>query len=231
MSAPLEQHIVAFVPLRAGSKGLPNKNIRLFGGKPLYEHAIAQGLRCCGACVVSTDISHVLDRPAQAHVRIHSRPKEFARDNSPMDVVLADAIDSLGLHGKTIILLQATSPLRQDAAIIEALERHSAGENDLIMSLTPADKSILKSGFVSDGRFAPLSKPEHCFMNRQALPEVFRPNGAVFVFAADWFMQRRSLASDKIGVVIMPAEQSFDIDTAEEFERAENAFLKQELCK
>lgn len=220
------QDVVAFIPLRAGSKGLANKNIRIFGDRPLYEHAIAQGLRCCGACVVSTDIDQVLNRPKQENVRLHSRPEEFARDTSSMDEVLADAIDAMGLHGTTIVLLQATSPLRPDATIIEATRRHAAEENDLVMSVTPANKSTLKWGFLNDGRFAPLSKPVYCFMNRQTLPEVYRPTGAVYVFSADWFMQRRSLTTDKIGAVVMPPEQSLDIDTAEDFDRAENFFLK-----
>ena len=227
MSGPFGQDTVALVPLRAGSKGVANKNVRPFGGKPLFEHAIAQGLRCCGTCVVSTDIAQVLHRPTEKNVHLHPRPEEFARDNSPMDAVLADVIESLGLHTKTIVLLQATSPLRQDAIILEAIECFAAGKYDLVMSLTQAEKSVLKCGFVKDGQFAPLSKPEHCFMNRQVLPDIYRPTGAVFVFSADWFMRQRSLTTDRIGAVIMPPQQSLDIDTAEDFKRAEAAFIEQ----
>lgn len=227
MSETQETDYLAFLPLRAGSRGLANKNIRQFGGRPLFQHAIDQGVRCCGSCVVSTDIAQVLQLASQENVRLHSRPKEFARDDSGMDVVLADAISSLGLHGKAIVLLQATSPLRQDATILEAMRRHATGQYDLVMSLTPAEKSVSKWGYVNDDWFEPLSQVEHCFMNRQALPDVYRPTGAVYVFSADWFMQRRSLATDKIGAVIMSPEQSLDIDTIEDFERAEAAFLNQ----
>jgi N-acylneuraminate cytidylyltransferase len=94
------------------------------------------------------------------------------------------------------------------------------------MSVTDADRSVLKWGQVmNDGRFVPLSKPEHCFANRQSLPPVYKPNGAVYAMDAQWFIEQKSFVSERIGTVVMPAERSFDIDNMNDFELCE-ALLK-----
>lgn len=215
---------IAFVPIRAGSKGLENKNTKLFAGLPLYEHAVRQGLRCCARCIVSTDIDSVLVAPAVDALVLHRRPAGFATDNTPMDAVLVEAIVSLDLADKNIVLLQATSPLRSDATIREAIERHRNGADDLVMSVAETDRTILKCGLIEDGRFVPVRKPDYCFANRQSLPDVYRPNGAVFIFSSDWFLANGGLATDRIGAVIMPASQSLDVDTVDDFARAEAIF-------
>jgi CMP-N,N'-diacetyllegionaminic acid synthase len=215
---------VAFVPIRGGSKGLENKNIKHFAGLPLYEHAVRQGLRVCSRCVVSTDIESVLNADITDARLIHRRPANLATDNAPMDVVLRDGIESLALAGRSIVLLQATSPLRNDDIIEGAIACHRTGAHDLVLSATLDDRSILKSGMIEDGKFLPVSKPEYCFSNRQSLPDIYRPNGAVFVFSADWFLANGGLATDKIGAVTMPAAQSYDIDTQDDFTRAEALF-------
>ncbi|MFN3161833.1 MAG: acylneuraminate cytidylyltransferase family protein [Rubinisphaera brasiliensis] len=224
MNNALPDEYVAFVPIRAGSKGLANKNIKPFAGLPLYEHAVRQGMRCCGACIVSTDIDSVLSAPNSDGRILHRRPAELSGDTTPMDDVLQEAIGSLGLAGKHIVLLQATSPLRSDANILEAIERHRSGEFDLVLSVAEGDRSILKSGLIEDGRFVPVRKPEYCFTNRQSLPGVYRPNGAVYVFSCDRFLENGGLATDNIGAVVMDASQSHDIDTEADFAHAESIF-------
>lgn len=215
---------VAFVPIRAGSKGLPNKNIKPFAGRPLYEHAVNQGLRCCTGCIVSTDIESVLATPGNDATLVHRRPPELCADTTPMDEVLKEAITSLDLAGRNIVLLQATSPLRSDSNIREAIESHRSGRFNLVLSVAEGDRSILKSGLIENGQFLPIRKPEYCFSNRQSLPSVYRPNGAVFVFSCDWFLANGGLATDKIGAVMMHTSQSLDIDTEEDFSRAEKVF-------
>ena len=71
------------------------------------------------------------------------------------------------------------------------------------------------------GRFVPVSDPAYCFTNRQHLPQVMKPNGAVYVFDRDWFLQNGGFETDRIGGVVMPAERSFDIDTEVDFLRPE----------
>ena len=112
----------AVIPLRAGSKGLPSKNIRPLAGKPLYRHAVDQALQA-GAqrVVITTDIPEVLWAELPTQVTLVERPPELAGDTVPMAPVLQHALHTADCHG-TVVLLQATSPLRLTRDIEAALE-------------------------------------------------------------------------------------------------------------
>lgn len=216
--------LIVLIPVRAGSKGLPGKNIRPLAGKPLYRHAVDQGL-AAGAelCLISTDIPEILATDQGPGVQVLPRPADLAGDRVAMDPVLLHALRAGFAGPARVVLLQATSPLRQVADIRAAVEVHKRGGFDLVMSVTPAPATILKYGMADGDRFIPVARPDYCFMNRQALPPVFRPNGAVYVFSADWLRANGGLATDSIGMVEMPAERSLDIDGPEDFARAEAA--------
>lgn len=220
-SRPLPGDTVALVPVRRGSKGLPGKNERLLAGVPLHARAVAQGLRTAARCVLSTDIPALLSAPQDERCCVLARPPALAADDASMDGVIAHVIDALDLRRHVIVLLQATSPLRVDADVEAALALHRAGGFELVMSTTRADASVLKWGTLEDGRYVPVSDPAYCFRNRQSLPAVFRPNGAVYVFTAEDFLRNGGLATDRIGAIAMPPERSVDIDSEADFARAE----------
>ncbi len=213
----------AVIPLRAGSKGLPFKNIRLLAGKPLYRHAVDQALQA-GAqrVVITTDMPEVLTADLPAQVTLVERPPELAGDAVPMAPVLQHALRAAGCRG-TVVLLQATSPLRRRIDIESALAVFAGGLFELVMSVTSADRGVLKWGTLQGNRFQPLSDPAHCFANRQSLPPVVRPNGALYVLSAERFVASGSFVSEHIGMVEMPAERSQDIDSLDDFERCEAA--------
>lgn len=220
----------AIIPLRAGSKGLPGKNLRPLAGRPLYRHALDQALAAGAArIVITTDLTEVLDAPLPPEVVCVPRPAELAGDAVPMAPVLVHALQQAQVQG-TAVLLQATSPLRTPQDIRTALELFATGQYGLVMSVTEADRGVLKWGRLEGQRFVPLSAPEHCFANRQSLPPVVRPNGAVYVFDSARLIATGSLAADAVGVVTMPAERSHDIDNLNDFEQAERllATLPQE---
>ena len=210
--------LLAVVPVRSGSKGLPDKNLRQLAGLPLYQHAVNQGLRIAGYCVVTTDIKEILSMPAYECCDVLKRPPGLAMDDTPMELVVHDLIRQLSLGPEVILLLQATTPLRLDSDIRAVLDLHAAGAHDLVMSVTPTDSGILKYGLLHGSSFSPVSRPEHCFSNRQSLPPVFRPNGAVYAFTADAFLRAGGWPSANIGAVEMPIERSNDIDTLDDFE-------------
>lgn len=213
----------AVIPLRAGSKGLPSKNIRPLAGKPLYRHAVDQALQA-GAqrVVITTDIPEVLWAELPTQVTLVERPAELAGDTVPMAPVLQHALQTADCRG-TVVLLQATSPLRLCSDIEAALAVFAGGYFELVMSVTSADRGVLKWGTLRGNRFQPLSSPEHCFANRQSLPPVVRPNGALYVLNAERFVASGSFVSERIGVVDMPVERSLDIDSLADFERCESA--------
>lgn len=218
----------AVIPLRAGSKGLPSKNTRLLAGKPLYRHALDQALAAGASRVlITTDMPEVLGAELPASVTRVQRPAELAGDGVTMAPVLQHALQSADVQG-TVVLLQATSPLRLPSDIEAALAVFGGGGFELVMSVTEADRGVLKWGTLQGNRFQPLSEPAHCFANRQSLPPVVRPNGAVYVLDASWFVARGSFVSERIGVLEMPAERSHDIDTLQDFERCEALLTKKE---
>ncbi len=217
----------AVIPLRGGSKGLPGKNTRLLAGKPLYRHAVDLAL-AAGAqrVIVTTNIPEVLSATLPPGVQTVERPADLCGDAVPMAPVLVHALQFAGCEG-VVVLLQATSPLRQAADVHAALDVFGIGGYELVMSVTDADRGVLKWGRMDGDRFLPLSEPAYCFSNRQSLPPVVRPNGAVYVLQAEWLLAGGSFVSDRIGLVHMSAERSQDIDTLADFERCEAALAIQ----
>ncbi|MEO9825099.1 MAG: acylneuraminate cytidylyltransferase family protein [Paracoccaceae bacterium] len=212
--------LFAIVPVRSGSKGLPGKNLKRLGGVALWERAVAHGLQAGAEVLVTTDNVDILGQGAREGVRIIERPAELAMDATPMDPVMMHVLEHIDGPAQ-VVLLQPTSPMRIQEDIAACVALHASGRFDLVKTLTMADAGILKYGTMEDGRFVPVSDPAYCFTNRQNLPSVMKPNGAVYVFDKDWFLQNGGFATDRIGGVVMPPERSFDIDTEADFARAE----------
>lgn len=217
------------MPVRGGSQGLPGKNLRELAGRPLFRRAVDQGLAVGADLVVlSTDIEELHGTDLGASVIVHERPTELAGDDVPMDPVLADALDRDEIGDADVVLLQATSPLRRDHDILACLDVFRSGSFDLAMSVYRSDSSILKCGTSDGATFRPLRSADDTFANRQSLPAVFRPNGAVYAFGANWFRDRGALATDSIGMHEMDVESSTDIDSLADFERCETILAERQ---
>jgi N-acylneuraminate cytidylyltransferase len=198
-------------------------------GRPLYRHAVDLALEAGAARVlISTDIPQVLDAAHPPAVQALHRPAELCADETPMAPVLVHAIGATAIDG-AVVLLQATSPLRALEDIASALERYRSGNFDLVMSVTTADRGVQKWGRIDNDRFVPLSLPQHVFSNRQALPPLVKPNGAIYVFDAQAFVARGGFPVDRIGAVEMPAERSQDIDTLADFEFCERQLMERRI--
>jgi CMP-N,N'-diacetyllegionaminic acid synthase len=213
---------VAIVPVRAGSKGLPGKNIMPVNGLPLYLHAVNQGLRTVGRVLLSTNIDAIDDAALPSGCTLCRRPAELAADDTPMDAVIRHLIDDRALTGKRVVLLQATSPLRLDSDILAALELFGTQQYDMVLSVVERDRGVLKYGTLEGAAFSAMREQRFCFFNRQQLPTVHGPNGAVYVFDADRFVIARGFPSNRIGAVEMPIERSADIDTVADLRHVED---------
>ena len=112
-----------------------------------------------------------------------------------------------------------------DTSIKKALDTFEENSFDLVMGVSSANSNILKSGFVSGNKFKPVGLAEHCFANRQSLPKIYKPNGSIFVCNSSWLSRNQSLATPKIGCIKMSENESYDIDTYEDFLTAEALFL------
>jgi len=215
----LSQDFTVIIPLRAGSKGLPNKNITELNGKPLYMHAVDLAIEAkASRIILTTNIVKVLQLKLTGQVEVLSRPEVLCCDTTPMSPVLLHAIEEADVHG-TVVLLQPTSPLRSIEDLRGALDLFEHSESDLVLTLTVADSSVLKWGELSgEGFFQPLSSTKYVFSNRQSLPKVYKPNGAIYVFSAEWLRSNKDIGKAiAISGVNMPDCRSHDIDTLEDF--------------
>lgn len=226
----MKPKIVAIVPARAGSKGLPGKNVRNLCGRPLYRYSVDAALGAgIDEVIISTDIDEIFSHVLPEGVIPFRRPSQLAGDDSMMNQVLLDLLEERDFSNCTLVLLQPTSPLRKPHHILQGLNMFSTGDWSLVMSVCAAPSSVLKWGQTDGDRFLPLSEPSYCFANRQSLPAVFKPNGALYVFNADAFRERGNFITDAIGVVRMEQAESLDVDTLEDFVQCERMLEQGEL--
>ncbi|OHV78463.1 cytidylyltransferase domain-containing protein [Ensifer sp. LCM 4579] len=220
----MHSDVIALIPARAGSKGLPGKNIRDLCGKPLYRHSVDAAIEAgISKIYISTDIEEIFSHSLPNGVSVVRRPLEFAQDTTTMAEVLLEFLDTTHRGGATVVLLQPTSPLRRPDHIQAGLRLFSTGDCSLVMSVCEANSGVLKWGQVAGDRFQTLSDPRFCFANRQYLPPVYRPNGALYVFDADTFRTNRDFSAASIKVVQMSKEESLDVDTLDDFGKCETA--------
>ena len=222
---------VAIIPVRAGSKGVKNKNIRCVEGKPLYRYTV-DFARELGAnqIFLTTDIQEILSSPKENNLTVIKRDAFLCQDNTPIASVILNFLSSSeGIKindDETLVLLQATSPIRIKSHLLDALEQFKNSEDvDLMMSVTQTKNNALKYGYVVNGNFNHISSPSFCFENRQNLPELFKPTGAFYIFKAGWYRLNKNLVTKATKAFIIPNSQSLDIDSVEDFKRFEASLL------
>ena len=207
--------LLAFIPARGGSKGIPRKNIRSFCGKPLLQWSIDVALTAPSVdrVVVSTDDPEIAEiaRAGGAEVPF-LRPAELASDIASGIAPVLHVLQQLP-DVSDLLLMQPTSPLRrvEDVEAIIAL-RHKTG-SDTVVSVTPSSKHPAWMYALSlDQVMQPLLDipDDSC---RQQLPPAYVLNGALYLATRALLEQEKSfLTVDTVGYV-MPPERSVDIDT------------------
>jgi CMP-N-acetylneuraminic acid synthetase len=223
--------IVAIIPARAGSKGLPGKNMRIFAGKPLVQHAIEAARSCdrIAAVYVTSDDASVLDLARSSGAVAIERPGSLAGDDTSMtDVVrhLDHAIDAVGgAHGDAFALMQPTSPLKTPEDIAACLEHFASGAWASAVTVCALEHPPQKALVVEDGLLEPLFGWEALQSNRQQLVRAYRQNGAIWVVRWDAFRACGRFVVSPAMPFVMDAARSVDIDSGLDFEAAEELFM------
>ncbi len=210
--------IISIVPLRKESKGIKNKNLRKINGIPLYKYTVNQALRISHKCILTTDIEEVFESERDSNLIKIKRPKNLCQDSSLMSDVIMHSIKKLNLRNNLIILLQATSPLRLDSDILEGLNLFKKGSFSMVMSVSIKESNSLKYGFLNNNKFSSVNEPKFCFANRQQLPNLYAPNGAVYIFGSNSFIENKDFPTSSIGAFEMPVSRSIDIDKESDLE-------------
>jgi len=212
--------VKALIPARGNSKGLPGKNIKPLGGKPLITWTIdaAKKSRYIDEVIVSSDNAEIISCSRDAGAKVpFVRPSNLAQDNSSVIDVIVHAIEHLKLFD-ILILLQATSPFRNTAHIDSALELFLASDADSCVSVCkPHVSPYWMYTLDENNRMRELIGGEHSNQQRQALPTVYALNGAIYIIRCSDFIQTRKLVGSSCVPYVMDSMISIDIDYAVDF--------------
>lgn len=221
--------IVAIIPARGGSKRIPRKNIRDFGGKPMISWTIreAQKSQLFDHIIVSTDDDEI-KKISEQHGAIvpFVRPANISDDNTPTVPVISHAIkeiDSSHGHVDYACCIYPCSPLLKDYDLIKSFNMlKSTGENfvyPIVEYPHPIYRSMKQS---KDGRMQ-FIYPEYELTRTQDLEEAFHDAGQFYWGRADAWRKQKKMHSDGIGMQI-PSYRVVDIDTEDDWKRAELYF-------
>lgn len=218
--------MIAIIPARGGSKGLPGKNIRPLNGKPLIAYAVEAALRSnhVDRVIISTDDEEIARVAVQYGAELpFMRPAELASDTALAVDNYIYTIGKLEQESGSIIdafvVLQPTSPLRIAEDIDGAVELFEKKKADSVISYTQEAHPISWHKYLDEeGRFIDILNAN--INNRQDNRVSYYPNGAVYVFRTSMIRERKYY-TDSSYAYIMPRIRSVDIDFIEDFEYAE----------
>jgi len=210
---------LAVVPARAGSKGIPGKNKRLFAGKPLVQWAIEVGKRTCTRTVVTTDDPDVLEMAQDCGAETIDRPGHLATDDTPMLDVLKHALACQTELPDAVVLLQPTQPLRTDMHVRSALrELAQCKDADSVISVVeiPAHFSPDWAMRIEGGLLQPVVGVP---ARRQDCRTGYYRDGTVYAYRTE-LLARGEMYGKAVPLVIR-ADESCTIDDEADWARAE----------
>lgn len=222
-------NILAVIPARGGSKGLPGKNIRPLCGKPLICYAIDTArsvVNDCDICV-STDDYQIKETVDNYGLEVpFLRPQELATDTATTNDVLRHAIEFYENQGRkydAILLLQPTSPLRTNKQVREAVELFDKSL-DMVMGVKKSHAAAVMCHENEAGLLVNTLSGEA--NRRQDVQAFYEVNGAVYVINVKSLKEKGLPKFDKRVKYVMDAKNSIDIDTILDFEMTEFMLTK-----
>jgi len=211
------KRVLAIIPARGGSKGIPRKNIVPLCGKPLIAWTIeaARNSVYLDRCILSSEDPEIIEVARQWGCDVpFVRPAELSSDNTPGIAPVLHALTTLPELYDYVVLLQPTSPLRNSADIDGAIEKVARNGYPACVSVVPVAKGPqwmfhldARERLVSFLTDTPISTI------RQELMSLYLLNGAVYAADVAWLMSTRSFLSPQTAAYVMPEARSVDIDT------------------
>lgn len=208
-------NLIAIVPARGGSKGIPRKNMTMLAGRPLIDHTLhaAKFANVFDDIIVSTDDTEIADFSKHAGCSVHQRPSFLATDSSRVVDSVLDIAHSRQLEAATLVMvLQPTSPFRTAQHIREAVDLFQNQDSTAVISVVECDHHPLKTVRIDNQRIVPTNDHRFLETSRQDLPKIFRPNGAIYLAPIATTIKVRSLIPLKAHALEMSREDSIDID-------------------
>ena len=214
---------IAITPARGGSKGIPGKNLKLLHNSPLIAHTIRAARRCTSLdrVIVTSDDDEILAVSRANGAITIKRPPELATDEVPTEPALEHAVNTLESQGEKIdivVLLQCTSPLRDEEDIENALAILHESNADSLLSVCESHSFFWKRSPDTG-----LGTPLYDHMKRPRRQDIldedrwYRENGAIYITKRDILINEHNRLGGKIAMYTMPVPFSVEIDTEFDF--------------
>lgn len=219
--------VLGLVPARGGSKGIPDKNIRLLAGRSLLDYAARAASGVVDRIVLSTDSERIAAEGRRAGLEVpFLRPADLARDDTPMLPVIEHAVNVLEQQGwspEIIVLLQPTSPLRTPDHIRRAIQRLRETGVDSVVTVVEVPRHLSPDYVmrIEDGRLVPFLPEGADVTRRQDARRAVVRDGTVYAFWRRTLDDTRSIYGRNCQPLVVPARESITIDTPEDWDEAE----------
>lgn len=217
--------VLAVIPARGGSKGVPGKNIKLLGGIPLLAHAIlcAKNSSLVSKIVVTTDAEEIIDVAKHYDTLVIKRPSNLADDTSNVVTAVTHVLHNLKDKFDAIVLLQPTSPFRTSKDLDRVIELlFSDSETQGVISVVPFDDyhparmyNLLDNNFLK-----PYAK-EGETLRRQDLNPVYYRNGCFYAVKTNAFLEQNTFMVNPKKAYVMDINWLVNIDAPRDFKIAE----------
>ena len=213
---------IAIIPARSGSKGLPNKNILMLGNKPLIAYTIEAALKSkeFERIIVSTDSLEYKYIAEKFGAEVFMRSEDLANDKASSFVVIEDVLKRINDEINYFVLLQVTSPFRNENHIKESINlfENNFNKYNYLVSMQKSDKSSSLINPIYDNTLKEYSI-DYSNYSRQKYDE-YHPNGAIFIGKVGEYLKQKHFFGEKSIAYFMNREDSIDIDDSLDFEIA-----------
>ncbi|MGW1455058.1 acylneuraminate cytidylyltransferase family protein [Salegentibacter agarivorans] len=221
--------ILGLISARGGSKGIPGKNIKLLGGKPLLQYTFeaAKNSKLLNKVILSSDDEAIIEIAKQLELEVpFKRPINLAEDSSSSLEVVQHALDyylKQGINFETVCLLQPTTPFRKAGFIDESILKFKDGNFDSLVSVREVPKEYNPHWVFEEnhGALKIATGEKEIISRRQDLPKAYHRDGAIYLTKTEVLLNENSLYGKNIGFVDTTAYPYVNIDTQEDWKKAE----------
>lgn len=222
--------ILAIIPARGGSKGVPGKNIKLLNGKPLlaYTSEIALQSKQLTEVIVSTEDESIMEVAKNWGIKVpFVRPMTLAQDNTPTLDVLVHALqwyEKQHVFFDAVCLLQVTSPFRTVQFLDKAIEKFMEKDTDSLVSVQKVPHEFNPHWIFEEneqGNLKIATGETEIISRRQELPTAYHRDGSIYLTKTEVILNKHSLYGKSTAFIESDSESYVNIDTLQDWEKAE----------
>ena len=230
--------VLAIIPARGGSKGVPGKNIKLLGGKPLLQYTVerANESHLLTRCVLSSEDASIIATAEALGLEVpFIRPATLASDQAKSIAVVQHAVayfEEQGVFFDAVCLLQPTSPFREKGFIDAAVAKFIQTGVDTLLSVLPVPHEYNPHWVFEENEIGNLfiaTGEQEIISRRQELPKAFYRDGALYITKMKYIKEGTFYGSN-MGYIESNPDLHVNIDTLSDWEKAENKIEKYRLC-